>query len=518
MEDTIKLKDFLDWAKNRWWDNPQIDIAIEDLKNKWITVEWWDNFKNTVTQKESTTQPQKNDWTLWQAAIATAILWSPAAAIWTRKLIKNMIWPNEKEIGDAIWWIKKYLVWAGWWMKPEALDETAKNIVKMLQNIPKEAGKIDSRTLYNYAQSIKDNAFLSKTEELTKAWDRFITESALDPIKKEIVNLEKVWAPKSKINWLKSFLKDVQSRFVDWKMSVADAEEIKKYHAWEYKWYKQWAKIWASPEANIAWLWHGKLAEWFRKEIDAVVPELRPHNTTYWAAKDVEAGIAKFSNKVAQQPQSTPFRILKTKAGKTIQEIPWIATAGKALNPLPTEVFEERKIPQYIKMAQKYGDEMLSYIEKNAEKWKSILDKIEDVKNSKFVQKASNILSKVKWPIKTLWKVATVASVLWAGSELLWLDNSVQAWWSDRQKTIQEKTTPKYWKWWTLTEWKSWFINPEPQLFKWSQIAQKDYQATTYSLPIIWQAVWWIDLLSQWLSAWERFIRSRINKSKAKKK
>jgi hypothetical protein len=86
------------------------------------------------------------------------------------------------------------LVGAWGWMKPENIDTTKKNIIKLLWESDQYVDWLnDARSLYNYAQSIKDLAFKNKESIKAEAWDRTITTKALDPLKESIAHLEKVW-------------------------------------------------------------------------------------------------------------------------------------------------------------------------------------------------------------------------------------------------------------------------------------------------------------------------------------
>ena len=378
---TISIQEFAKSAIGL--TDEEIQQQIEELKSQWVTVDGWDSFQQSAQNEARLTPPVQTEQTdqlppdtvQWgQLAGTLGSIGILPAAFWVKKLIKNMIWPSEKEIGDAVAWVKR-------------MGESDKYVPWLR----------DSRGLYNYTKSIQDMAFQNKEDVKAQAADRVITTKALDPLKEEIIKLEKVWAGDAKINSLKKQLSDLESKFnSNGEMSFASAEDIKKYHAGESTYYKEAERVWASPEANTANLWHTKVAEWFRKEIKSVVPEVEPRNATYWAAKDITAGIAKMSNTVSQQPVSTPIRQVATKWAKIIQSVPWIATAGKVLDPLKEARYAERKIPKLITMFKKYWDRVLDYIDTEASKWKMNL--------AKAWQAAEEIAPKLiaKW-VQSLW-------------------------------------------------------------------------------------------------------------------
>lgn len=456
-----------------WLTDQQIDEEILSFQSKWWEILWLEDFLGAAENEKNLTKPSQetnNDnnasmW-LWQSlATAWAVGTLPWIIVWKR-LVKDIIWPNEKEIWDAVAWVNKRLVWAWWNMKPEMADKTTKEIIKLMGNIDGWSPWIkDSRWLYNYAQSIKNWAYDAKEQVKIDNANKTITIKALDPLKSEISKLEKAWASSSKIDALKKQLKEIESKFnKSWEMSLSDAEEIKKYHAWESNIYKNAKKMWNVAESNSVWVWSTKIADWFRAEIKSAAPEIEPYNKVYGASKDIESWLAKMSNTVSKQNVSTPLRIAQTKWAKIVQSIPWVATAWKILSPLEEATYAERKIPQLIKMFKKYWDRVIKYIDKNATKWKLL--------NAGNITKAwastLKALSSIEWtlPPWVLWTQKVIPASFPNNKINTEFEESPSALW-EFTKSMKNTVKP-------LTD------KQKKELAKWVKI----WQATT--------AVWWV--------------------------
>ena len=413
---TITSGEFLQQlVENNISDPAKAEEIMAKMQADWIEVLWGDELLQSAKQVVNMTPQQDNGVSgAWYAA--GAIGWWAATLsapfVW-KKIIKNMLWPSEKEIGDMVHRVSKYLVGAGGNMKPELKDETTKSVFKLLGNIPKTKEKIDSRFLYNYIGDVKNWAFNEKENVKSLAADRKIhIDDALAPLAKQIQELQ--GKDYNKADKLQKMYDEAAANFdSNGEIDIKNAEEIKKYHASEFKWYDSAGKIWATPEANAAGLGNKKIAEWFRSSIEKVVPELKPYNVTYWAAKDIEAWIGNMANKVWTQMMSTPWRVASTKVSNVVKSVPWVATAGKVLTSLPDAAYEERKIPWIVKTASKYLPEIEKFIETAASKGKWIWNTVKPV-----VKPVVQPVAKALWSAgKTIWKALPVVG--WALS--LWL-------------------------------------------------------------------------------------------------
>lgn len=420
---TITTEEFLQWAAARWWDNATIDSKVQELEAQWVEILWWDQYKQSVQQITAVTPPSQ--WPAWREPYAVwlwAGLTAAAPFVWP-KLIKSMIWPSQTEIWDYVWRIKRNLVWQGMSNKLQAWDDTTKDILKLMANLPDSKGKVDSRWLYNYIGDVKEQAYQNKMAAHTQAASegRFITTDALKPLEEHIDELKSSWAPKSEIAKAEQYLDEMKWHFdADWTMDVSKAEKIKKTYANKAAAaYDSAEKVWASavtPEVQV----QSKIADWFREQVKAAVPEAEPWNRTYHAAKDIEWWIAKMANKASKESVSTPFRIASTKVAWAIKSTPWIATAGKALPELGKTTYEERKIPWLVKTAKKYLNKFMDWIDTEATKGKWLLNA--------WVEMAEKEAPAIIKAWVKAWVKSLPDAFWWLPLEGLWWDVDIGGW------------------------------------------------------------------------------------------